>query len=36
MADPKDETEFERYRGVQDSMSDFDKCMRELEKNAKK
>ena len=35
---PKAETEFEKYRVVQDRlfMSDFDKYMLELEENAKK
>lgn len=38
IAKVKDETEFERYHGVQDRlfMPDFGKCMLELEKNAKK
>ena len=37
-AKAKAETEFEKYRVVQDRlfMSDFDKYMRELEENAKK
>ena len=35
---PKAETEFEKYRVIQDRlfMSDFDKYMLELEENAKK
>ena len=38
IAKAKAETEFEKYRVIQDRlfMSDFDKCMLELEENAKK
>lgn len=38
IAKAKAETEFEKYRVIQDRlfMFDFDKCMLELEENAKK